>query len=256
MKLLEGEEILYKVKPHFLSMYKLYLTWFYFLAVGIVFIIKRDEIINSPASIPVIGLLGDYLGDKLYIFLWAAAIVIPAVIIAIFRVGFKWIFWFALVTVAGIYLHYKFPRERGIENGVLLLVALVGILGTEAYRHTLRYIVTNFCIVTRSSGLLRQERTLLFSKINDLMLIQPLLGRIFRFGTIVPVTASGIATGGDAASGGVIVGGKVAKGGIAFTASGSKSVTVPREVAAYALFGIGKPEKVYNTIIAFMQSTS
>ena len=254
MKLLENEKVLVKGRPHFVSLYRLYLIWLFFLIVAITFIVKREEIINSPRAIPLIRFLGDYLGDKLYIFLWGASIMVPAILIAIFRVGFKWVFWFVLVTAAGIYLHYRYGgRYENIENGVLIVVSLVGIIGTELYRYTLSYVVTDFRIVTRSSGLLKQERTLLFTKINDLMLIQPFLGRIFNFGTVIPITASGIATGGDAAAAGMIAGGKISKAGIAFAAGGSKSITVPREVAAYTLYGISKPKEVYNTILELMK---
>ena len=65
-------------------------------------------------------------------------------------------------------------------------------------------------IIFKGGFITKRERTLRYDKITDLHSEQGILGQLFGFGTITPVSASGFGLGSDQtfAAGGVEVGGK------------------------------------------------
>ena len=248
--LLEDETILLRVRPHPLAMYQVYLLWLYLAGLGLLFIMKGDQIVSIGGKLEFLGSYKEHLG----VGLWAFVLFISAVVIAIFRVKLRWVLGLGLVIALGIFAHYKvFPGVKWVECWLLIACAVLGFLGTEVRRRSLVYVLTSFRIVVESGYLGSRNRTMLYDKINDVVVVKPMLGTVFRFGTVIPMTASGLGTGADAASGGIALGGSVVRGvGGGLFAGGTKSVTVPREIAEYSLFNIGRPERAYDLIVEGM----
>ena len=252
VQLLDEEEIFKAVHPHVLGMYKLYVIWFYFIATSVFFMMKRKAILHHVASH-----LPSFSHNGIYLFVWSLALIIPAIIIAVSRISLRWIIWIVLAGGLGIYLK-EFTsvglKESGnyinnIENIVVLLFGIVGTMGTEWYRQCHTYIVTNRRLVISSHGLWHSERSLAYSKINDLILQKSFLGSMLNFGSIVPLTASGIGAGANMAGGGLGVSASLFGVNMGVGVGGGHSQNVPKESLAYTLFNIPEPDDIHSYIL-------
>jgi hypothetical protein len=94
----------------------------------------------------------------------------------------------------------------------------------------------------------KRERTLRYDKITDIDAKQGVLGQIFGFGTIIPISQSGFGLGSDKsfAAGGVQVGTK--KVGFLGLFGGGKEVQTPRARTYYELHGV-HPYKEIKKIV-------
>ena len=277
--LLENEVIFRKTYPHFLSMLSLYLTWFYIGCVGAIFIIQKAYILQFLKTFPLLP-----IADTICLFiLWTSSLMIPAIILAFYRVKLSWFFFGLFLVLTGGLLKFhsekiipwlvehiektqylSFIRDycksifgnnlllesqffaEEIANCWLLLISLCGIIGANLYRKSHKYFITNFRIITRFSGLFStKERDLIYSKIDDMIIYQGILGRLFNFGTIIPISASGIGTGSDQVFMLTGMEQKLPIGPtIKVSLGGGKSVTVPRAPSFYALYGVPEPDEL------------
>jgi hypothetical protein len=98
--------------------------------------------------------------------------------------------------------------------------------------------ISNYRIVFKGGVITKKERTLRYDKITDINTKQGLLGQIFSFGTIIPISQSGFGLGSDNtfAAGGVQVGEKRVKFLGLF--GGGKEVQTPRARSYYELHGV------------------
>lgn len=255
-QLMKNEEIFRTIHPHFFGMYKLYLIWFYLVAVSILFMVKREALIAA-----VVGKMSFLqVHNHAYLAMWVLALVLPAIVIAVSRISLRWIVWLVLALGLGIYLK-EFTRVgiRGsgiyvdnVENLTILALGVLGILGTELYRRSHSYLVTNQRIVVRYGGIGSSERSLLYSKVDDLILAKPLIGSILGFGSIIPITSSGIGMGADMAGGGMAVGAKLFGANFGVGVGGGHSQNVPKESITYTLFNVPQPDVVYQYILGQM----
>ncbi len=249
VQLLNEEEVFRAVHPHVLGMYKLYVIWFYFIATSVFFMMKRKAILHHLA--------GNFSHNSIYLIVWSLALIIPAIVIAVSRISLRWIIWIILAGGLGIYLkEFTAVGVKGsasyinnIENLVVLAFGILGTMGTEWYRQCHTYIVTNRRIVITSHGLWHSERSLAYSKINDLILQKSFLGSILNFGSIVPLTASGIGAGANMAGGGLGVGASLFGVNMGIGVGGGHSQNVPKESLAYTLFNIPEPDDIHTYIL-------
>jgi hypothetical protein len=98
------------------------------------------------------------------------------------------------------------------------------------------------------------ERSTLYSKIDDLVLQQTVLGKIFNFGTVIPITSTGLGMGQDLAIAGAGVGGGKAGVGAHVFAAGAKGQNVPRELSFYVLYRVKDPEQARDIVMEQMQA--
>lgn len=99
----------------------------------------------------------------------------------------------------------------------------------------------------------KRERTLRYDKITDIDGSQGILGQIFDFGTIIPITQSGFGLGSDQTFAG---GGAEAKGkklGIFGFVGGGKEVKTPRARSYYELHGVYPYREVRKLIEELVQ---
>ena len=129
-----------------------------------------------------------------------------------------------------------------------ILVSIIGFLIVELYRRSHKYIISSQRIVFKGGVITKEERTLRYDKITDISYKQGILGQIFGFGTIIPISQSGFGLGNDTAfaAGGVQLGEKKAKFLGIF--GGGKEVQTPRTRSYYELHGV-HPYKEVGKIV-------
>ena len=78
------------------------------------------------------------------------------------------------------------------------VVGLIGLFSVDFYRRSFTYYLTDNRIVLQSSFLMnRSERQVRYNHIEDIKMEQGIFGTIFGFGTVLPLTGSGLGTGSD-----------------------------------------------------------
>ncbi len=246
-KLQKGEELIRALRPHPLAFYRLYAIWIYLAFVGVYF-----------ASDPRIEIF-DMSPENSARILWWLSILVPAVLIALFRINWRWLIALAIPGLLAFYLpgqleYTAFLETWGLlwfadQNHILTAFGVFGILGTEEHRRSHRYYITNWRLIMESGHLGVHRRTLLYKNINDLVVEQSFPGKIFNFGTIIPITASGLGLGDDSSMAGAAVGTRAMIG-----AGGGKTISTPRGRSHHLLEGVGRPEQVHDLIISLMHA--
>jgi hypothetical protein len=119
-----------------------------------------------------------------------------------------------------------------------IAVSIIGFLIVELYRRSHKYIITNLRIIFKGGVLTKRERTIRYDKIADIDAQQGILGQIFGFGTIIPISESGLGLGSDKslAAAGVEVGGK--RGKFFGLVGGGKEVQTPIARSYSELHGV------------------
>jgi hypothetical protein len=246
-KLQKGEELIRALRPHPLAFYRLYAIWIYIALVGAYFATgPRTEIMEMSS-------------ENSALILWWLSVLVPAVLIALFRINWRWLFALAIPALLAFYLpgrpeYTAFLDGLGLlwfadQNVILMAFGIFGIFGTEGHRRSHRYYITNWRLIMESGHLGVHRRTLLYKNINDLVVEQSFPGKIFNFGTIIPITASGLGLGDDFSMAGAAVGNRVMVG-----AGGGKTVSTPRGRSHHLLEGVARPEEVHDLIISLMHA--
>ena len=138
---------------------------------------------------------------------------------------------------------------------VTLLVGGGGMVIVNQYRRSFTYYLTDIRIAMHQDFLwsIKNERQVRYNHIEDIKLKQSLFGRIFGFGTVVPVTGSGLGTGTDEAMMIAAVGGE-AKGLAAGIAGGSRRSTLrTSDNPCDTLYGVPDPGRVRDIIAQNIQ---
>jgi len=247
------EKTLKSLHPHPLAFAGHVLLWIYVLVISIGFYLAGNQVNALFKSIPVIGSLISSYGEYL---IYALVIVIPTLAYAVVKVVWRYLFVTLLITVAAplvLAFAVKLPLRYTFIVGAT--VGALGVLVTELHRRAHKYIITDRRVIFEYNGLLKKiRRDLVYSRISDIILEKGLLGKLFNFGNLIPVSQPGLGLGNDMSF--VTLGGSVGKGpraGIAVT--GGKSVKVPRSRSFYTLYGIPNPEEVYDMIVEAVKAS-
>jgi hypothetical protein len=130
----------------------------------------------------------------------------------------------------------------------------MGFLIVELYRRSHKYIITDLRIIFKGGIFTKRERTIRYEKIADIDAKQGILGQIFGFGTIIPVSESGFGLGSDKtmAAGGVEIGTKKAK--LFGFAGGGKEVQTPIARSYYELHGVYPYKDVKQLVEELLQT--
>lgn len=251
---LENEEVIEKIKPHPFSFQKIYGVFIYIMAVGGFHYYFQDELISFFNGLPII----EMFSSQMPILTWWILLVVPGVIVALLRISWKWLALFLVIATSLTAFRYYLGVGFSGMNLSLIGVGLLGLALSDLYRISHKFYITNYRIITKIGFLKSEKRALLYSKINDLVIQKPILGRLFNFGTIIPITGSGFGLGEDFSIAGAGVGASSEKGktgvggGIGF--GGGKTIQNPRARSPYVLFGVSNPQRLYDKILEYMHS--
>lgn len=241
------------LRPHPLAFAGLYLLWAYIAGVSLFYIIGKDLIVSSASSVPIIGSL---VAGAAHLILWGTLILIPLTAVSVVKITWKYMLLGILIGVVApaVMAYLGWPTHPWL--GVLgLATSFLGAVFTELHRRAHIYYITDRGIVMEYRGLTKTvRREVLYSQITDIVLEKGLLGKMFGFGNVIPITGSGLGLGADTANVGVAVGGgKGVKGGV--IVMGGKGVNVPRSRTFLMLYAVPKPEEAYNAIVEAMRES-
>ncbi len=201
---------------------------------------------TSPLSDITISFVPD---QKFFLTVWLLMIIIPGIIIALTQINWKWFALFIAIIVFIMVLKIEFGLDFNQVNLFLISFGIIGALGTEFWRRRHRYYITNLRIVTECMG---KRREVFYDRILDLILERSILGWIFKFGSITPLTGSGIGTGMDISLIGAGVGKSVKEKLLGVMFGGGKTISTPRARSPYILYGIPNPKREYKRITGLM----
>ncbi len=201
---------------------------------------------TAPLSDITISFVPD---QKFFLTAWLLMIIIPGIIIALTQINWRWFALFTAIIVFIMVLKIEFGLDFNQVNLFLISFGIIGALGTEFWRRRHRYYITNLRIVTECMG---KRREVFYERILDLILERPILGWIFKFGSITPLTGSGIGTGMDISLIGAGVGKSVKEKLIGVMFGGGKTISTPRARSPYILYGIPNSKGEYKRITGLM----
>lgn len=156
---------------------------------------------------------------------------------------------FVSIIVFIMFFKFEFGLDFYQSNLLLISFGIMGALGTEFWRRRHRYYITNLRIVTECMG---KRRGIFYDRISDLIIERSIFGWIFNFGSIIPLTGSGIGTGMDISLIGAGVGKSVKQKLLGVMFGGGKTISTPRARSPYILYGIPNPKREYKRITGLM----
>jgi membrane protein YdbS with pleckstrin-like domain len=257
--LLRNEEIRAELKPHPLSFLDHHspFIFLFILGLGLGYLfnvvtgwISFEKFLGYEAGIVAVRTI-----------IWALALIAFGVAVSVALIRWTILFTFILIIAGALFFTFQAP-EAAVNPFFLPVysigMAVIGMAFVDLYRRTHTYIITDLRLILKAGVLTRSERTVRFENITDLETKQGIIGRIFGFGSIVPVTASGIGTGAEEAFAGGGVGATTQEGkvGGGVFAGGSREVTVARARSYAELHGVYPFRKVKILIHQLLQQHS
>ncbi len=240
-----SERELLRVSPHPLAFFSQMVLWIYIIIVTSVAWIYSDQIVGMTKNIPLIG---GFVADYSIYFVIALLVVIPTLIYSVLKITWRYFIVAFLLTVvlpiafpiAGIPQWYTIP--------VIIGVSILALIAIQLHRRAHKYIITDRRIIFEYNGLFKKiRRDIVYSRVSDIVLEKGILGKIFNYGSIIPISKSSMGMGADlAAVTGGAAGGKGLAVGVAVT--GGRTVYVPRSRSQYVLYAVPNPEKIYDII--------
>ncbi len=279
VQLLKNEELKLKVKPHVLSFTHLYFVFLILIIWGaLTYVFFAQGVWASLASVDKlkggVGWLEDTTGGSgevaLATFIWAIVLFVIGFLARHFAIeagGTKVFFFYLFIIIIGLGVETWYGRTKGAESledlyvaflpGLTVGFGLVGLFMTDWYRRSFIYYITNLRILLTNDFLLtKDERIIRHNHIEDLKMEQGIIGRIFNFGNVNPLTGSGIGTGSDDSIA-VVGAGKNVEGVSLGVAGGSKrSVTKARASPTDTLYGVPDPGKVRTVISQYIEDST
>jgi membrane protein YdbS with pleckstrin-like domain len=189
---------------------------------------------------------------------WALVLLFVGVIASLVAIQWTIFFLYLAVVLGGLGLLFWQPLWQNDAALFIMvysiIVSIVGFLIVEMYRRSHKYYITNLRIVFKGGLFTKRERTIRYEKIADINSRQGILGQIFGFGTIIPISESGFGLGSDKsmAGGGVEVGGTKAR--LFGFVGGGKEVQTPIARSYYELHGVYPFKDVQKLVEDMVQS--
>ena len=231
---LKNEHVEKILTPHPLSFMGLQSLWLFILLWGV--LLWWVSISSQYASI--------FSNQLIFLGTWWGVTVLAGIIASLIAIRWRILFFYVGILLLGTIILWQtgWINDIGTVKTFVLVysiaISALSALAVFAYVKSHRYIITDLRIIFKGGIIKKRERTLRYDKITDVDGEQGILGQIFGFGTIIPITQSGFGLGSDQtfAAGGVEAQGK--KIGIFGFAGGSKEVKTPRTRSYYELHGV------------------
>jgi len=246
-EILENERVEKSLSPHPLSFMRLQSLCLFLIIWGVLvgWLVNFSEFKDL------------FSGNEWFpILAWGLVLLLVGVIASLITIQWSIFFLFLGVFAGGLAL----MLSQGVlnESGVFIpfysvAISILGFLIVELYRRSHKYIISNFRIIFKGGIITKRERTLRYDKITDIDAKQGVLGQIFGFGTIIPISQSGFGLGSDKsfAAGGINVGTK--KVGFLGLFGGGKDVQTPRARSYYELHGVHPYKEVKKLVENLVQ---
>ena len=265
--LLRGEEMKMQLKPHFFSFFHLYIIFFFLLVWAYVihdfFDAHKFQDFRFYDIIIKIPFVNEVLAGAI---IWSLALFVVGFIARylFMDAGGQSIFrlYSGLAILGIVVLSYHKWKMEDTEAfglwfipGITAAVGLIGLLSVDAYRRSFTYYLTDNRIVIQGNFLMnRSERQVRYNHIEDIKMEQGIVGTILGYGTVLPLTGSGLGTGSDETM--VIAGsGAEVKGlGIGLLGGSRTSSKRIRHNPHDCLYGVPQPSKVRDLITENIQS--
>jgi len=127
---------------------------------------------------------------------WLIVLLLVGVFAALITITIRWSIFFMYlgIVLGGTGLMFWLGWQDVANIFIPLYTISTSILGfllVEWYRRTHKYIISNQRIVFKGGITVKEERTLRYDKISDINAKQGIIGQIFGFGTIIPISQSG-----------------------------------------------------------------
>ncbi len=208
----------------------------------------------------------DFLGYQagvtaVRLLVWSLALMVFAIGASVILIRWTFLATFGLIVAGALFITIQAPDAGG--NPFFLpvysaVMALIGMGLVDIYRRSHDYVVTDLRLILKAGIFRKRERTVRYENVVDLETSQGILGRIFGYGTITPVTASGIGTGADEAFAGGGAGATTQEGqvGGGLFAGGSRGVTVARARSHSELHGVYPFRTVRVLVAQLLQESS
>jgi len=245
-ELLKNEQIERVLSPHPLSFMKLQALCVFVIVWGLVvwWLITYSDykiILSGWYSLILWGLVLLFIG------------------IAASLVAIQWTIFFLYLGVFAGALGLIFWQnwENDIELFIpiySIAVSIFGFLIVELYCRSHKYIITDLRIIFKGGIFTKRERTIRYDKIADINAKQGVLGQIFGFGTIIPVSQSGFGLGSDKTmvAGGIGAGTKKIR--LFGFAGGGKEIQTPIARSYYELHGVYPYKDVKQLVEDLLQT--
>ena len=246
---LKNEKIEKILSPHPLSFMRYQSLALFLLIWGVIFgwLVNFSEfrsLFNGNEWLPVL--------------VWGVVLLVSGVVASLITIRWRIFFLYLLVFLGGlglmIWLNWLSSSAIFIPF-YTISISILGFLLVEWYRQSHKYIISNQRIIFKGGIVTKEERTLRYDKISDINAKQGILGQIFGFGTIIPISQSGFGLGSDEsiAAGGIQLGGK--KAGIFGLFGGGKEVQTPRARSYYELHGVHPYKEVKKVVENMVQES-
>ena len=259
-----NEELQMSVQPHPASFFHLYVIFFVLLVWG--FIIQRFFSQNWFSQIPLYSFISLIPGINEVVIaalFWSVGLFLAGFLARYFflesggRRLFQLYVGLSLVGISIMILHlWKVDGDTMIFGRRFIplftyVAGAGGMVGVDQYRRSFTYHVTDKRLVMEHKffGILEDiEHIVRYEHVTSTEVKQGMIGKIFGFGTVIPVMSSGIGTGTDETTIMAGVGSKVK--GIFFGGGGATTRTVKEARASpfHSLFGVPDPGHVRDTI--------
>jgi hypothetical protein len=192
------------------------------------------------------------------VFAWAIILLLVGVFASLTTIRWSIFFMYLAIVLSGVGIVYWLNLFDSVKIFIPLYTVAISILGflmVELYRRSHKYVISNQRLVFKGGIVTKEERTLRYDKISDINAKQGVLGQIFHFGTIIPISQSGFGLGADKsfAAGGVELGAKKAK--LFGFAGGEKEVQTPRARSYFELHGVHPYKEVKKIVEELVQGS-
>lgn len=254
-ELLESEQVEKRLSPHPLSFMGLQSLCIFLIVWGLVFLwivnvgfpnFFDNSLIEGWKfwSVPIV---------------WSLVLLIVGIIASIIKVLWKIFFLYLSIVIVGILSMILLNLQNVV--GIFLplytiAVSIIGFLIVELFRRSHQYIISNQRIVFKGGIVTKEQRTLRYDKITDINTKQGVLGQIFGFGTIIPISQSGFGLGTDQSfAGGGIQGNASKKIGLFGFFGGGREVQTPRTRSYYELHGVFPFKEMKKIVEQYVQGS-
>jgi hypothetical protein len=259
LQLFPDEKLVKELHPSRLSFIRIYLVGVIFIAWGIVFTAltvssywkkyMQPFFLSAASHLTVV--FGTAAAGSYGLF-WLTVTFLLALIALMLTRRHRHLITFGafiLLIVAAVLLFRTFSFLRAgpgyFFGGITLAAGIAAFVLADYYRKAYKYFITNFRIAMIRRFLTYNEVYVRYENLVDIDVHMSLLGRIFSFGNIIPITSAGLGLG-------VNLAGREGAGGNVSV----RGTDIPRAIPSECFFGIKRPYTVRNDIAGFMQKSS